>query len=86
MPPPLPCPSLSDLRALDDLRQTIVTLDGYQQNGAPWTYRFGLYQGNKLDAKRAASISTGSGRCCSTRRRQAFWHHARAPGLACGQR
>jgi type VI secretion system protein ImpL len=42
-------PSPSDLSALDDLRLTIVTLDGYQQNGAPWTYRFGLYQGNKLE-------------------------------------
>ncbi len=44
-------PSLSDLRALDDLRQTIVLLDGYQQDGAPWTYRFGLYQGNKLEGE-----------------------------------
>ena len=42
-------PSPSDLRALDDLRQTIAQLDDYQQNGAPWIYRFGLYQGNKLD-------------------------------------
>ncbi len=44
-------PSLSDLRALDDLRQTIVQLDDYQQNGAPLSYRWGLYQGNKLDAE-----------------------------------
>ncbi len=44
-------PSLTDLHALEDLRQTIVLLDGYQRDGAPWRYRFGLYQGEKLDAK-----------------------------------
>jgi type VI secretion system protein ImpL len=48
-------PSLTDLQALDRLRQTIVQLDGYQQDGAPWSYRFGLYQGDKL-AVRARSI------------------------------
>ena len=48
-------PSLTDLQALDRLRQTIVQLDGYQQDGAPWSYRFGLYQGDKL-ALRARSI------------------------------
>lgn len=42
-------PSLGDLQALDQLRQTIVQLDAYQRDGAPWTYRFGLYQGDKLD-------------------------------------
>ena len=44
-------PGLSDLRALDDLRQVIVQLDDYQQNAAPLRYRFGLYQGNKYDAE-----------------------------------
>jgi type VI secretion system protein ImpL len=44
-------PGLGELRALDDLRLTITQLDGYQQNGAPWSYRWGLYQGNKLDAQ-----------------------------------
>jgi type VI secretion system protein ImpL len=44
-------PGLSDLRALDELRQTIVLLDGYQQKGAPLRYRFGLYQGGKLDTE-----------------------------------
>jgi type VI secretion system protein ImpL len=44
-------PSLSDLQALDQLRLTIVQLDGYQQNGPPLIYRFGLYQGDKLDAR-----------------------------------
>ena len=48
-------PSLTDLQTLDRLRQTIVQLDGYQQDGAPWSYRFGLYQGDKL-AIRARSI------------------------------
>ncbi len=43
-------PSLGDLQALDQLRLTIVQLDGYQQNGPPWSYRFGLYQGDKLAA------------------------------------
>ena len=44
-------PSLGDLQALDQLRLTIVQLDGYQQNGPPWSYRFGLYQGDKLAAR-----------------------------------
>jgi type VI secretion system protein ImpL len=48
-------PSLTDLQALDRLRQTIVQLDGYQQDGAPWSYRFGLYEGDKLEV-RARSI------------------------------
>ena len=48
-------PSLSDLRALDEIRQTIVQLDGYRQEGAPWSYRFGLYQGENL-AVRARRI------------------------------
>ncbi len=44
-------PSLGDLQALDQLRLTIVQLDGYQQNGPPLSYRFGLYQGDKLAAR-----------------------------------
>ena len=44
-------PSLSDLRALDNLRQTIVQLDDFEKNGAPWRYRFGLYQGQKLNVQ-----------------------------------
>ena len=48
-------PGLGELQALDQLRQTIVQLDGYARDGAPWSYRFGLYQGDKLDA-RARSI------------------------------
>ena len=48
-------PGLSDLRALEDLRQTIVELDGYQKNGAPLRFGVGLYQGEKLD-REARSI------------------------------
>jgi type VI secretion system protein ImpL len=40
--------SLADLRALDQLRLSLMRLQGYQQNGPPWSYRFGLYQGDKL--------------------------------------
>ena len=46
---------LTDLQALDQLRQVIVQLDGYKQDGAPLMYRFGLYQGETL-ATRARSI------------------------------
>jgi type VI secretion system protein ImpL len=48
-------PSLGDLQSLEQLRQAIVQLDGYKQDGAPWSYRWGLYQGDKLDA-RARSV------------------------------
>jgi type VI secretion system protein ImpL len=41
-------PGLADLRALDQLRLSLIRLQGYQQNGPPWSYRFGLYQGDKL--------------------------------------
>ena len=44
-------PSLSDLRNLEDLRQSILQLDDYQQNGAPLSYRFGLYHGDALEAR-----------------------------------
>ena len=44
-------PGLGELRALEDLRQTIAELDGYRQNGAPLSYRWGLYQGNKLSVE-----------------------------------
>ena len=48
-------PSLSDLQNLDQLRQVILQLDDYQRNGAPWSYRFGLYQGDNL-ATRARRV------------------------------
>ncbi len=41
-------PGLADLQALDRLRQSLLQLEGYAQNGPPWSYRFGLYQGDKL--------------------------------------
>jgi type VI secretion system protein ImpL len=44
-------PGILELRALDDLRQTILQLDDYRANGAPLSYRFGLYQGGKLDGQ-----------------------------------
>ena len=47
-------PSLGDLQALDQLRQAILQLDGYKEDGAPWSYRWGLYQGDKLDARARA--------------------------------
>ena len=47
----LSIPSLDDLQALDQLRQTIVQLDGYARDGIPLSYRFGLYQGDKLAAR-----------------------------------
>lgn len=44
-------PSTNDLKALDDLRLTILRLDDFQKNGAPWSYRWGLYQGDKLSVQ-----------------------------------
>jgi type VI secretion system protein ImpL len=44
-------PGMPELRALDDLRKTIVQLDDYAVNGAPLTYRFGLYHGGRVDAQ-----------------------------------
>ena len=44
-------PTLGDLQSLDQLRLTIVQLDGYQTKGPPLSYRFGLYQGDKLAAR-----------------------------------
>lgn len=41
-------PSVTDLHNLDDLRQIILQLNEYQQNGPPLSYRFGLYQGDTL--------------------------------------
>ena len=38
-------PTLDSLQRLDSLRQTLVTLRGYQQNGVPLHLRWGLYAG-----------------------------------------
>lgn len=44
-------PGITELRALDELRQTMVQLDDYETDGAPFSYRFGLYHGEKLNAR-----------------------------------
>lgn len=41
-------PTLTQLQKLDDLREVIVQLDDEQKNGKPLSYRFGLYQGDRL--------------------------------------
>ena len=41
-------PTLDSLRRLDALRQTIVELRGYQQNGVPMHLRWGLYAGDSV--------------------------------------
>lgn len=46
--PPTMLASAQDLSSLDQLRAAIVQLEGYQQNGAPMMYRFGLYHGNSV--------------------------------------
>lgn len=43
------------LRALDQLRQAIVQLEDYEDHGAPWTWRFGLYQGEALEPRARAA-------------------------------
>jgi type VI secretion system protein ImpL len=40
--------TMQQLQGLDELRSTILQLENWQQNGAPWTYRAGLYQGGRL--------------------------------------
>ena len=44
-------PSLSDLKNLEELRQTIVQLDAFNQGESHWSYRWGLYQGEALADK-----------------------------------
>ncbi|HKV24475.1 MAG TPA: ImcF-related family protein [Candidatus Acidoferrum sp.] len=41
-------PPLDSLRRLDALRQTLVQLRGYDQNGAPLHLRWGLYSGDSV--------------------------------------
>jgi type VI secretion system protein ImpL len=40
--------SVDSLRKLDDLRQSLGTLDVYRHEGAPWSYRWWLYSGDAL--------------------------------------
>jgi type VI secretion system protein ImpL len=51
--PPMPTPlttlaSGDRLAQLDKIRSAIVQLEDYQQNGAPFSYRLGLYHGNSV--------------------------------------
>lgn len=41
-------PSLDQLKKLDTLRKSLAQLTEYEDNGAPLTYRLGLYAGNEL--------------------------------------
>lgn len=41
-------PSLLDLQRLDSLRASLEMLQGYRDNGAPWSLRWGLYAGNAI--------------------------------------
>jgi type VI secretion system protein ImpL len=41
-------PTLASLKELDSLRQTLVQLRGYNQNGAPLHLRWGLYSGESI--------------------------------------
>src|SRR5271170_3992993 len=41
-------PTLDSLKKLDSLRQTLVQLRGYNQNGAPTRLRWGLYTGDAI--------------------------------------
>ena len=41
-------PSLDALRQLDNLRQVTAALGDYEQNGAPWRLRWGIYSGHEL--------------------------------------
>jgi type VI secretion system protein ImpL len=41
-------PSVDDLRRLDNLRQTLQVLTDYNRDGAPLSYRWGLYAGDSL--------------------------------------
>ncbi|MBS1857222.1 MAG: hypothetical protein JST11_17775 [Acidobacteria bacterium] len=40
--------SLDSLKRLETLRQTLDTLNRYDREGAPWSYRWGLYVGHTL--------------------------------------
>jgi type VI secretion system protein ImpL len=40
--------SLDSLRKLETLRQSLETLGTYTREGAPWSYRWGLYTGDSL--------------------------------------
>jgi type VI secretion system protein ImpL len=41
-------PTMQQLQGMDSLRNAILQLENWQQHGAPWSYRWGLYQGDHL--------------------------------------
>ncbi|MBL8210279.1 MAG: hypothetical protein JNK87_06185 [Bryobacterales bacterium] len=41
-------PSTDDLKRLEGLRQKLFQLTDWKREGAPWSYRFGLYVGNDM--------------------------------------
>ena len=47
-------PSLQTLQRLDELRNSVETLQDYNHNGAPWSMRWGLYSGEELEQKARA--------------------------------
>lgn len=48
VPGPVEIPTAEQLRQLDHLRATMVTLETNQKDGAPLSYRWGLYNGDRL--------------------------------------
>jgi type VI secretion system protein ImpL len=46
----------AEITAIDDLRQTISSLDDYERNGAPWWMRFGMFSGNKIYKEKLLNI------------------------------
>ncbi len=50
--------SISDLQSLDQLRLLLVQLDGYHKDGAPLSFRWGLYHGDQLRASVCRAYGT----------------------------
>jgi type VI secretion system protein ImpL len=46
----------AEIVAIDELRQTLVTLDDYERNGAPFWMRFGFYSGNRIYREKLLNI------------------------------
>lgn len=45
---PVDFASATQLAELDRLRQTILELENFEKDGAPWSFRWGLYRGHSL--------------------------------------
>ena len=56
-PAPAGLASLPDLQNLDRLRLVLDQLEQYQAQGAPWTYRWGLFRGDELQASACRAYS-----------------------------